>query len=158
MDGLDDLRADVATHGWVVMRISADGPGPDFAYSIGMHGNLAHSEIIIVGLPLDIAHQIINDVGDAVHRGRRYVAGAVSDEFLEGYSVTFHAVPAYQYGAYLGLGLRYYGDESFPVLQLIYPDREHRWPWQDGVSPGFRENQPVLADEPEPPWARRAGG
>src|SRR6185503_14718031 len=70
------------------------------------------------------------------------------------YDVTFRRVPEYQYGAYLGWGMRFYAHDSFPVLQMIYPDREGRWPWQDGVSPGIRALQPVLADEPEPPWAR----
>jgi hypothetical protein len=139
------------------MRVSADPPGPDFAYSIGLYEHFRHAEVIIVGLPLDIAHQIINDLGAAVRRGERYVAGATSEEFLEGYSVTFRAVPQYQYDAYLGWARRYYGDEVlFPVLQMIYPDRESRWPWQEGVAAGFRENQPVLADQAEPPWARDA--
>jgi hypothetical protein len=115
---------------------------------------LAHPEILIVGLPLDTAQQLINDVGAAVRRGERFVAGGVSDAFLEAYAVTFRRVPDYQYGAYLGWGRRFYRDEPFPVLQLIYPDREGRWPWQEGVSAQFRALQPVLADQPEPPWAR----
>lgn len=113
----EGLAASVATHGWVVMRVSANGDGPDFAYSIGMVRTLGHPEIIIVGLPHDRAHRIINDVGAAARRGERFTAGDVSDEFLSGgYRVTFRAVPAYQYGAYLGIGMRFYGDESFPVL------------------------------------------
>ena len=153
-DGLSGIAADVATYGWTVMRVTADGPGPDFAYSIGMVQTLDHPEMLIVGLPLDTAHRLINDVGASIKSGQRYSAGEISDEFLEGYAVTFRAVPKHQYAAYLGWGMRYYGDDSFPVLQFVYPDRQHRWPWQVGVTPEFRANQPILADESEPPWAR----
>jgi hypothetical protein len=153
-DEISGIEGDIAEYGWSVMKVAADGSDPNFAYSIGMERTLGHPEIIIVGLPLDIAHRLINDVGEAVKNGKRYSAGAVSDEFLEGFDVTFRHVPEYQYRAYLGWGSRVYGGHGFRVLQMIYPDKQRRWPWQDGVSPGFRADQPVLADEPEPPWSR----
>jgi hypothetical protein len=151
-----EFLVEVDTHGWIVMRIAADGPGPDFAYSIGLVRTYAHPEIIVVGLPMDVAHNIINDLGAAVRDGARFNAGQISGAFLKDYDVTFRAVPEYQYGAYLGWGQQVYGRSDFPVLQLIYPDRAGRWPWQDGVASQFRALQPVLADEPEPPWAREA--
>jgi hypothetical protein len=152
---LEAFAADIATFGWMVMKVSAkDAADPDFAYSIGFHQSYEHPEIIIVGLPLEIAHQVINDVGASVRGGARYAAGSMSDEFLEKYSVTFRAVPDYQYGAYLGWGRRYYGERAFPVLQLVFPDRAGRWPWHEEASPEFRTAQPILADTPEPPWAR----
>jgi hypothetical protein len=152
-DDTEDLAADVAALGWIVMRVSADGPGPDFAYSIGLTRNFDHPELIIVGLSLDNAHQILNDIGREVRSGRRFHAGETTSEFLNGYDVTFRAVPQYQYPAYLGHGCRFYGAEQFATLQVVYPDRMHRWPWSEGVSAAFREVQPVLADEPIPPWA-----
>ena len=154
-DRLQEFATDIATYGWIVMKVSANTPpDPDFAYSIGLFQSYSHPEIILVGLPIEIAHQIINDVGAAIREGKRYVAGGTSDEFLERYNVTFRTVPEYQYGAYLGWGRRYYRSHHFPVLQLVYPDRMGRWPWHEEVSPQFRAAQPVLADEPEPPWAR----
>jgi hypothetical protein len=39
----------------------------------------------------------------------------------------------------------------------VYPDREHRWPWDSGISKGFRRNQPDLATAVMPEWARGAG-
>lgn len=154
---LEEFDADIATYGWVVMKVASNcPPDPDFAYSIGLFQSYEHPEIILVGLPEDIAHQIINDVGAAVRSGKRYNAGGTSDEFLERYEVTFRAVPEYQYGAYLGWGCRYYGEQGFPVLQLVYPDRAGRWPWHEEASAAFRAAQPVLADTPEPPWNREA--
>jgi hypothetical protein len=157
MDNSDaDLAADVERFGWVVMKVSNDG-GPDFAYSIGLFRTFGHAELIMFGLRPDTMHRIINDIGESIRRGVPVRAGAVSGEFLEGYDVTFRAVPKYQYAGHFGWGLSYYGAEEFPALQVIYPDRHGRWPWQDGVVEEFRQIQPVLADMPEPPWATRPG-
>ena len=95
------VLADVDRFGWSVMKVSND-LGPDFAYSAGIYRTLGHPEIILFGLPLEIMHRLINDVGDRVRTGARYVAGQTSDEFLEGYPVTFRAVPTAHYRGHLG--------------------------------------------------------
>ena len=150
------LRANVERHGWSVLRVGvpAGEEGPEFAYSVGMWATFRHPELIIVGLPLESAHAIINDVGEAIRGGRVFHAGDVADdEFLEGYAVTFRDVPTRQYEFYLGWANWFYRGDDFPCLQLIYPDRERRWPWAEGVASGFREWQPVLAEAPPPTWA-----
>jgi len=154
----DDLIAMISRHGWAVIKIAAEDHSPPFAYSIGLYRTFHHPEIIVLGLPPDTAHQLVNDVGETVRQGEVVRAGQASAAFLEGYTCTFRRVPPSQYPAYLGRGLHYYAPEAFPVLQLIYPDRQGRWPWQEGVAPEFRSNQPVLADEPPPPWGRKASG
>ena len=154
----DELIEIISQHGWAVIKIAAEDNSPPFAYSIGLHRTFHHPEIIVLGLPPDTAHQLVNDVGETVRRGEVIRAGETSDGFLEGYTCTFRRVPPSQYPAYLGRGLKYYAPEAFPVLQLVYPDRQGRWPWQEGVAPEFHSNQPVLADEPPPPWGREASG
>lgn len=145
--------ADIDRFGWSVLRVSND-KGPDFAYSVGMFRTLSHPEILLFGLPLDTMHRLINDVGASVRAGARYSAGQVTDEFLEGYDVTFRAIPEFQYPGHLGWANWLYGGTAFPALQMIYPDRDRRWPWEDSVAHAFRDGQPILADIPVPPWSR----
>lgn len=147
------ILADVDRFGWSVMKVSND-VGPDFAYSVGMFRTLRHPEILLFGLPLDMMHRLINDVGEQARAGRRYIAGQVTDEFLEGYDVTFRLVPPFQYEGHLGWANWLHGGTEYPALQLVYPDRYHRWPWGEGVEPDFLRSQPVLADIDVPPWAR----
>jgi hypothetical protein len=147
------LVSDVETYGWHVINVLEDDAGPPFSYSVGLHRTLRHPEVIVVGLPRAVAHPIINSLGEAARAGRRYEAGGVYEEFLEGYDCTFRAVPRRQYANYVGWASWFYDGVEFPLLQLIYPDRNARWPWQAGVDEGFRTRQPVLADEGDPPWA-----
>jgi hypothetical protein len=146
--------ADIDRFGWSLLKVSND-MGPDFVYSVGMFRTLGHPEIVMFGLRLNDMCVIINDVGAHVRAGARYTAGQVSDEFLQGYDVTFRAVPEYQYAGHLGWANWLYGGHDYPALQLIFPDREHRWPWDDAATASFRETQPVLADIAVPLWAKK---
>ena len=145
--------ADIDRFGWSVFKVGND-MGPDFAYSVGMFRTLSHPEILMFGLPLDTMHRLINDVGERVRAGARFAAGQVSGEFLEGFDVTFRTVPTFQHAGHLGWANWLYGGDAYPVLQMVYPDRLSRWPWDDGVAARFREIQPVLADIPVPDWAK----
>jgi hypothetical protein len=90
---------------------------------------------------------MLNGAGEAVRAGRPYAAGLNYDDILEGYNCTFRLVPGKHYEAYLGSAQWYYGGDDFPVLQLIWPDREHRYPWAAPSDAWIRTAQPVLADD-----------
>lgn len=145
------LRQDVEKYGWHVLGVFAqDSAAPGWSYSTGLFHTLGHPEIVIVGLSSDTRHVLINDVGNAIRDGRRFEDGTLSSEFLEGYDCLFKQVPVYLYEAYFGRAIGFYQGTDFPVLQLVWPDRSKRWPWDEGIAEGFRLAQPVLAHEPDP--------
>ena len=148
--------ADVERYGLHVLEVGAEEDSPTFAYTVGLCHTFGHPEDIILGLDLDVMHELLNGVAAELRRGARFAPGAVSDALLEGYDVAFRAVPERHYRAYLGWANWFNGGTAYPVLQMIYPDRERRWPWDPGVADGFRWNQPVLETEPVPEWARDA--
>lgn len=141
------IQADIATHGWHVIKVFEDEEGPGFAFTIGLYQRFRHPELIIFGLPLDTMHVMLNTAGAAVRAGRVYAAGQSSDDILQGYSCTFRPVPRSHYEAYLGSARWYYEGDAFPAMQLIWPDREHRYPWAAPEDAWIRTAQPVLADE-----------
>ena len=148
----------IAVHGTHVMTVTGGDDWPDFAYTIGLFENYRHAELLVLGIDLDRAHLILNDARDLVRSGARFSAGAVSDQVLRNYAVTFRAIPPAQRTAHFGWADWFYGEREYPALQLIYPDRDRRWPWDERVSAAFRATQPILADVPVPEWARRRPG
>lgn len=144
--------SDVATHGWHVINVLPELDSPAFSYSIGMFATLEHPEVIIIGLSSSSAHGIINGLGDQVREGKRFAAGNVYDDLLEGYKATFRVVPAAQFRNYLGYARWYYEGDDFAALQLVYPDSQGRWPWDPAATADFRQSQPVIVDEGDPPW------
>jgi hypothetical protein len=140
------VHADIATYGWHVVKVLEDAEGPGFAFTIGLYRRFEHPELLVFGLPSDTMHRLLNVAGEAVRSGRVYVAGPGYDDVLEAYACTFRPVPLKHYEAYLGYARWYYDGDAFPALQLVWPDREHRYPWAAPDGAWIREAQPVLAD------------
>ena len=145
--------ADVRNHGWHVLKVMEDNEGPAFAYTVGLYHSFGHPELIVVGLPLDVGHSVLNIAGESIRRGNRYLAGTQSDEFLEDRACAFRRMPESQYRHYLGWNLWFYDGAPFPALQMIWADQQGRWPWESAVAPEVRERQPVIEDQGDPPWA-----
>jgi hypothetical protein len=141
---------DVEQYGLHVVNVLAEGDLPEFSYTIGLYKNFNHPEVLVYGLARERAHRLLNDLGDDLRAGEKYLVGQTYDSLLEGYLCTFRTIPTAQYREHLGWASWFYDHGDFPSLQLVYPDREGRWPWQDGVSEGFRRNQLILADAPAP--------
>jgi len=150
------LVADIEGFGWHIISVLADDDGPAFSYTVGLYRNYRHPEIIIAGLPYELAQTMLNIAGEAIREGRQFHAGESYDDFLEGFSCTFREVPPEKYRHYGAYAMWFYDGESFPAMQLIYPDDQKRLPWEEGVSAEFRAFQPVIADDPEPLWASGA--
>jgi hypothetical protein len=148
---------DVEQYGLHIINVHEDAEGPGFAYTVGLFRTYQHPEIILFGLPPQTMHALLNDVADLIRSGSRFEAGATSDEVLRDYLCAFRAVPERHYEAHLGWAVWFYEGRSFPALQLVYPDREHRWPGEASVREAFLAQQPLLETAPVPAWALRDG-
>ena len=65
---------------------------------------------------------------------------------LEGYLVFFRKVEPRHYREYLGYARWFYQGDDFPILQCVWPDKAHHYPWHPDTSELFRQRQPVLYD------------
>lgn len=140
-----DLATDVEQHRWVVLKISPEHAA-EYAYSVGLTKSFGHPELVVVGLDDETMQDLINDIGDAIESGGAFKDGDVSPDFLEGYDVTFRAVPAHLHATQFAWAERYYAGGDYRVLQVVYPDRNRRWPWDTGVDPELKKGQPLLGD------------
>ena len=138
------MLTDVQEHGVHVLHVMEDDEGPGYSFSIGLHHQFGQPEVIVFGLPDDVAHELLNLVADEASEGRRFVAGSEHRDLLASYPVRFLAVPEHMHATFLGSALWAYDGEPFEVVQLVWPDKHGRWPWDAGVRSGFRELQPLL--------------
>lgn len=140
----EELAADVEQHRWVVLKMTPPAPAAEYGYSVGLTRSLRHPELVVVGLDDDTMQELINGIGEAIEEGAAFSDGDVSSDFLEGYDVTFRAVPAALRASHFAWADRFYGDAEFTMLQVVYPDARRRWPWDAGVAAEFVKGQPVL--------------
>ncbi len=125
--------------------LESDGYLPAFTYTIGLYEKFQHPEIIIFGLETNIMGHILNDLRDEIKKGEAYEPNKTYSGLLEGYEIQFLEVKKENYRDYLGYAAWYYKKSfDFPVLQMIWPDKESKWPWENGFNEKWKLRQPLL--------------
>lgn len=151
---LVQVLADVEEHGVHVVHV-ADGGDEDaagaaarvrapYSYSIGLFHHFDQPEVVVFGLDEEVAQDLIDLIADEASEGRRFHAGTDHRDLLSHYPVRFLPVPPHWRTRLLGTAALVYGEQPFEVVQLVWPDKQGRWPWSEGVRDGFAGLQPVL--------------
>ena len=139
---------DIAEFGWHLILVEEDATGPGFVYSVGMMHTLGHPEIIIFGLPRELSAAVINGMGDQIQEGRNFAELGLFEDLLEGYACKLISVDEQWHTQYLGYAMwhrRHVGKiESLEVLQCLWPDKQGKFPDEEGCHPEAIARQPVL--------------
>lgn len=138
--------SDVRDYGWHVVIIPDDEEGPGFAFTIGLASTFEHPEVAIVGLPAATMHTMLNTIAELVRAGKRFTRGDRSAEVLEGYDVAFIAVDRAHYDEWLGYAVWFHRGEGFAALQVVWPNRQGKFPWDEGAEAAFVRRQTLLGD------------
>jgi hypothetical protein len=132
-----ELAANIKKHGWLVFNIG--GGKVPFSYTVGLFETFGHPEMVISGLPDDVALAVLNNLGSDVAKGIVREAERQYDDVLDGYPCVFKPVPSTVYEDYFGRALVFYEGSDFPVLQCLWPDRLKRFPGDFGYAAGAQE-------------------
>ncbi len=150
--GDEQLLRDIQEIGWHVVLICEDEEGPAFGFTVGLYHSYGHPEVLIHGFGLELMHQILNVIGEAVKAGQRYEGERRYPDILDGYDCVFRTIEKRLYHEYLGYAHWYYRGNAFPALQCLLPDRDGRFPGEEGFPIQLAEWQklrrPVEPDGP----------
>ena len=138
------LLNDIKKIGWHVVHVPADTEGPGFSFSVGLFKTFKHPEIIIIGLKIDLAHVLINNIGEDVSNKKKYQSGKFYSGILDDFKCFMLKVSEKQYKEYLGTARGYYRGDDFPVLQCIFPTVTGKYPWEWPKEKKYL--QPILGD------------
>lgn len=146
--GLDDperkVIADVEQYGWHCLHVLGGEDTPQFSYTIGLQYTWSHPELIVVGLPPDVAHGILGLMVDALKTGTPIALDRPTDALLEDLPCVFVPVPKERYAEWVGFARWYYEGNDFELVQIVWPNREGHFPWHSQASKPFRAVQPIL--------------
>lgn len=135
---------DVTEHKAHVLHVTDDDGVPKFSYTIGLWHHFEQPEVIVFGLDVEAAEELLQNVVASCAEGARFAHGDKREELLVGFAVRFLDVADEAARAHLGAATWAYEGGDYRCVQLVWPDKEKRWPWQDGVRQGFRDVQPLL--------------
>lgn len=137
-------RSDIEKYGLTVIMLEATDYLPSFAYSIGLWEKYKHPEIISFGLTLKTLHAIINDVGDLIKHGQIIEIGKTYPDIFNNGRAEFINVDKKNLGNYFGYAIDFYNSKEFPALQLVWTDRNDKFPWETNFEEEFIYKQPLL--------------
>ena len=139
-DELDErIYREVVTDGCSILSFGSGPAAPEFTYSVGLFLNFLHPEILVMGLHPGTAHRLITKLRDGAAQGASVTSDSVRhDLFDDCRPVRFRVVSQERYLDYLGRNCNFYfslfgrgsvlHDFGFPVLQVIWPDRDGHYP------------------------------
>ena len=140
------LLSDVAQYGWHIPYILADETCPGYAFSVVFYLKFGHPEVLVMGLSQPIAHQFINLVGGHLMTGRVFQPRERTDDLAQGFPCSFIPIAIEHYREFLGYNGWFYRSlkQPFPALQLVWPDKQGRFPWETDYDQKFSKLQKLL--------------
>ena len=138
------IRGHIDQYGCHLVMIEAGEYLPGFVYSIGLYERFNHPEIICFGLKTNVMATIINDICHEIKDGKNFDVEINYTSILKDYDVCFLKIAPNYYSHYLGFGGWYYGNCDFPAIQLVWPDKQHNFPWQENFNKDWKFKQPLL--------------
>lgn len=128
-----------------IALLESDNYLPAFAYTIGLYEKYNHPEIICFGLSIDLLGSLLNHAKSLIQQGETLIPNLPYQGFLDEYDILFLEVDKAFYADYLGYASWFYNcRDVFPVLQLVWPDKQHKYPWNDDFEPKWSRLQPLL--------------
>lgn len=150
--------ANVGKYGWHCTSVSGGlvDAKPGFSYTVGLFHSYRQPEFIIFGLEAGISYAILKILADAAAAGEMYALDKACDALVEDYECVFVEVPRARFNDHVFSASWFYAGRNFPLYQVVWPDREGRYPWNERATPDPLHEQPVLALERVTPGHRVA--
>jgi len=128
----------IRDHGWAIQGVFATETSDqrwDFAYTVGLMERGCTAELVMTGIPMNTAAVILNEIAAAIVNSGEKIPPA-EYPLPGGYVLKAVAfTPRQGSDIHLGVARAYYDRPDVPVVQYVWPDKEHRYPWDDGWDP-----------------------
>ena len=141
---LENTKLNIEKFGLQVIMVGSTSYSSSFSYSVGLWETYNHPEVICFGLSNDLGHAIINDVAEIIKQGEFISVGKEYTEIFDKSRATFLEVDRRNIKDYFAAALNYYEDKEFKAVQLIWTDRNDKFPWEENFEEEFLYKQPLL--------------
>src|SRR4029077_13067396 len=106
-----------------------------------------HPELIIMGMENAQAHGVLRAACQRIKVGAQFEASTYSNQVLDGHRVAFVEVKDMYDEAFPMNMVGHLGMPNPTALQVIWPDRNDRFPWHEDFESEYKDRQFLLG-----PW------
>jgi hypothetical protein len=138
------ILSDVKEHGFHIALYNSDGYSPSFAHTIGLYKTYGYPELICLGFSLELLHSVLWEGKRLLDKQPKPDPNVGYSDFLEGFDVRFITVDEDCYPDYFGYAGWFYKSWDFPALQVVWPDKQALYPWDEGFNSAWKTIQPLL--------------
>ena len=138
------ILSDVEKHGFFMALFNSDGYSPSFAYTIGLYKTYGYPDFICFGLNLELMQSMFWTAKELFDKQPKPELNTGYPDFLEDCNVQFLPVDKNWYSDYFGYGHWFYKGWDFPAWQIVWPDKQALFPWDEGFNRDWRFKQPLL--------------
>jgi hypothetical protein len=131
---LDQVKATIRDSGWAMQAVFStltSWQKFDYVYTIGLMERNCTAELMIAGLPYRQGAEIINQIAGHMLNHLQLIPPAewpMANGFILKSKIF---VPRVAGELHVGVARAYYG-RDVPMAQYVWPDAEHRYPWDEG--------------------------
>jgi hypothetical protein len=140
------LLQDVVNYGWHCVSIE-DVEIP-YCFSVGFFRSFQQPELIVVGLPPNVAHQFLCIAASASRKGSPIDTSQPTNAFMPDYLCKFVEVPRAKFREFAGYCVWYYKGLDFQMQHLVWPSREGLFPWDSDAPANYVHAQPIFGTQP----------
>lgn len=154
-----DLRKRIRRDGWTTVHVAEGDVDPAFAYTVGFSRGPGEAELIVFGLPPELAQEVLEHAAGKLRNGDLEAQdGAAWDQGSEDVRYVLRQVhPSQLRSDYFGAALWWSSEAKsshvFAAFQIVGFDRNGRLPWETGCTYGSQFDQKPLyepLDEQDP--------
>jgi hypothetical protein len=143
------VLANVNEFGWHCVNVVEDDNHPPWSYSIGLYETWNHPELMVIGRSRATSYEMLNTLATQIENGDPPNLRNLDPYPILGIPCRFVEVNPRYYSDYVGFALWFYRKRRFPMYQIIWPNRDGIYPWEEQASKPFKEWQPVLGQPRE---------
>jgi hypothetical protein len=146
---IERIKKDIAKFGWHCIHVPESDLG-SLSYTIGLQESFDHPELAMLGLPVQVQHELLHLTVEQIRSGKRLRSGVTIRGVLANDLVlTAKRVIAKRVNDVFAQAVNYAdGVRAVSGFQIVWPDRAGRFPWERGSS---GSGQPLLFGEPTEP-------
>lgn len=127
----DKVDDNIKKYGYHVTFVFADST-PSFCYSTGIYKTFGIPEIFISSLPQNLSHGLVESYVNKFKNTDSIPVDKRIDDLTDRFPIYLIDVSTDKLTGYVLSSFRFYKNEDFKYVQLVYPDTEGHFPNDEG--------------------------